>query len=101
MHAPVDATSVATVQARVRRRVLAAYRRRRLIAFIVESAVIVRGLDHLGEPTRAPRRAPIRGPPWADERWDAMDVSHGATTYPNPAADVMPEDESQRHDLSW
>ena len=38
-----------------------------LIAFIVESAVIVRILDHLGEPSRALRMAPIRGPPRADD----------------------------------
>ena len=41
-----------------------------LVACITERRVIVRILDHLGEPTRAPRMAPIRGPP-GDLRYDA------------------------------
>ena len=40
------------------------------VAFITERRVIVRILDHLGEPSRAPRMAPIRGPP-GDLRYDA------------------------------
>lgn len=34
-----------------------------LIAFLNGRAVIVRILDHPREPSRAPRMAPIRGPP--------------------------------------
>ena len=70
-----------------------------LIAFIVESAVIVRLLDHLGEPSRALRMAPIRGPPWADDGWDAIVDSDNEP--PHPATQVMPDYESQRQDLSW
>ena len=40
------------------------------VAFITERRVIVRILDHLGEPSQAPRMAPIRGPP-GDLRYDA------------------------------
>ena len=78
----------------------------RWVAFIVERAVIVRILEHLGEPTHAPRAAPIRDPPpsrWASRR--------GASTRaeahpPEPAFDAlfldpMPDDENQRQDLGW
>ena len=70
-----------------------------LIAFIVEPAVIVCLLDHLGEPSRALRMAPIRGPPWADDCWDAIVDSDNKP--PHPASQVMPDYESQRQDLSW
>jgi hypothetical protein len=70
-----------------------------LIAFIIESAVIVRILDHLGEPSRALRRAPIRGPPRADDYWGTIvDCDNDS---PDPARHVMPDYESQRQDLSW
>lgn len=71
----------------------------RLIAFIVESAVIVGVLDHLGEPSRALHMAPIRGPPRADDYWGAIVDSDNDT--PDPASQVMPDYESQRQDLSW
>ena len=61
----------------------------------------MRILDHLGEPSRARWAAPIRGPPWADPRGDAIDVGDSDATYPNPATQVMPDDENQRQDLSW
>ena len=70
-----------------------------LIAFIVEPAAIVRILDHLGEPSRALRRAPIRGPPDTDDDWNAIvDCDNDS---PDPARQVMPDYESQRQDLSW
>ena len=70
-----------------------------LITFIVESAVIVRILDHLGEPSRALGMAPIRGPPSTDDYWEAMvDCDNEGT---DPARQVMPDYESQRQDLSW
>ena len=72
-----------------------------LIAFIVESAVIVRLLDHLGEPSRALPMAPIRGPPRADDCWDWIADSDNEATTPNPASQVMPDYESQRQDLTW
>ena len=70
-----------------------------LITFIVESAVIVRILDHLGEPSRALGMAPIRGPPSTDDYCGAMvDCDNEGT---DPARQVMPDYESQRQDLSW
>jgi hypothetical protein len=71
----------------------------RLIAFIIESAMIVRLLDHLGEPSRALRRAPIRGPPSADDYWGA--IVDCANDSPDSARHVMPDYESQRQDVSW
>ena len=69
-----------------------------LIAFIVESTVIVRLLDHLGEPSRALRRAPIRGPPRASDWGAIVDCDNDS---PDPARHVMPDYESQRQDVSW
>lgn len=128
------------VQARVRRRILAAYRRHgvldaeaakdmaawahgggrliarisdadplrcrrcggsmQLIAFITERAVIVRILDHLGEPSRAPRMAPIRGPPHGSmPQRDDPDTRR--SRQPDPPTDVMPDYENQNQDLVW
>jgi len=62
-----------------------------LIALITERTVIVRILEHIGEPSRAPRMAPIRGPPGdgamqeRDDRWTRR--SH----HPDPPVDVMPD----------
>ena len=72
-----------------------------LITFIVESAVIVRILDHLGEPSRALRMAPIRGPPRADDYWGDWGAVDCDNDSPDPARQVMPDDESQRQDMSW
>ena len=73
-----------------------------LTTFIVESAVIVRILDHLGEPSRALRRAPIRGPPRADDYWgDWNAIVDCDNDSPDPARQVMPDYESQRQDMSW
>jgi hypothetical protein len=74
----------------------------RLIAFIIESTVIVRLLDHLGEPSRALRRAPIRGPPSADDYWgDWGAIVACDNDSPDSARHVMPDYESQRQDVSW
>ena len=50
----------------------------------------------------APHAAPAPTPDdLADQRRDAIDDSDSATMYPNPATEFMPDDESQRQDLSW
>lgn len=72
-----------------------------LIAFIIESAGIVRLLAHVGEPSLAPRRAPIRGPPWGGETWGDHDVNACRSLALDPPVDALPDDESQRQDLSW
>jgi len=57
----------------------------RLIAFITEGAVIVRILDHLGEPSRAQRMAPIRGPPHgAMQQRDDLDTRRSLTSIRRP-----------------
>ena len=72
-----------------------------LIAFITEPAVIVRILEHLGEPARPPRMAPIRGPPCVD----ALQQRNGRDTRrslnPDQPDDVMPDCENQNQDLVW
>ena len=70
------------------------------IAFIVERAAIVRLLDHLGEPSRMPRRAPIRGPPCAGEWGDGNDIGDCTSLVLDPPVDVMPDYENQRQDVS-
>ena len=70
-----------------------------LIAFIVEPTVIVRLLDHLGEPSRALGMASIRGSPRADDYWGAF-VDRDNEPH-DPARQAMPDYESQRQDLSW
>ncbi len=72
-----------------------------LIAFITERAVIVRILDHLGEPSRAPRMAPIRGPPGDGNMTRREDPWTAASRQPNPPVDVMPDYENQNQDLVW
>lgn len=64
-----------------------------LIAFFTERTVIVRILDHIGEASRAPRVAPIRGPPSVDVMQQRDD--RGARRFLNldASVDVMPDDE--------
>ena len=71
-----------------------------LIAFITERAVIVRILDHLGQPSRAPRMALIRGSPHgAMQPRDDPDTRRSC--HPDPPVDVMPDYENQNQDLVW
>ncbi len=72
-----------------------------LIGFITERAVIVRILDHLGEPNRAPRMAPIRGPPDDGNMTRQEDLWTGRSRHPDPLTDVMPDYENQNQDLVW
>ena len=72
-----------------------------LIAFITERSVIVRILDHLGVPSRAPRMAPIRGPPGDGNTTRQEDLWTGRLRHPDPPADVMPDYENQNQDLVW
>ena len=51
------------------------------------------------QPSRALRRASIRGSPRTDDDWNAIvDCDNDS---PDPARQVMPDYESQRQDLSW
>jgi|GEM_PF-3505923 len=72
-----------------------------LIALIIERAVIVRILEHIGEPSVTPRMATIRGAP----RVEAMQQRHDLWTRrmhnPDPPVDVMPDSENHRQDLVW
>jgi hypothetical protein len=71
-----------------------------LIGFITARAVIVRILDHLGEPSRAPRMAPIRGPPHgAMQQRDDLDTRR--SRHLDPPVDLMPDYENQNQDLVW
>lgn len=76
-----------------------------LIALITERAVIARILDHLGEPSRAPRMAPIRGPPGDGNMTRQEDFWTGRSRQPDPPVDppfdVMPDYEDQNQDLVW
>ena len=54
---------------------------------------------HLGEPSRALGTASIRGPPNADDYWEAIVDSDNDRL--DPASQVIPDYESQRQDLSW
>ena len=72
-----------------------------LIGFITERAVIVRILDHLGEPGRAPRMAPIRGPPGYGATTRQQDLRTARSRHPDPPVDVMPDYENQNQDLVW
>ena len=65
----------------------------------VRRSPIVRILDHLGEPSRAPRMAPIRSPPCAGEWWDGDDIGDCRSLAFDPPVDVMPDDENQRQDV--
>ena len=73
----------------------------RLIAFITERRLIVRILDHLGEPSRAPRMAPIRGPPSIDAMQQRDDRGNRRSLNLDPPVDVMPDYENQNQDLVW
>jgi hypothetical protein len=72
-----------------------------IIAFITERAVIVRILDHIGEPSRAPLMAPIRGPPGDGSMTRQEALRTGRSRHPDPPVDVMPEYENQNQDLVW
>ncbi len=61
----------------------------------------MRILDHLGESSRAPGMAPIRGPPGGGEAWDGHDVNAYRSLALDPPADVVPDYEDQRQDVSW
>ncbi len=53
----------------------------RIIAFIVDTAIVRDILAHLGEPTAPPKIAPARGPPL----WEAAGTDH------HPSADPAPK----------
>jgi hypothetical protein len=72
-----------------------------LIAFITARAVIVRILDHLGELERAPRMAPIRGPPGDGNMTRQEDLWTSRSRHPDQPGDVMPDYENQNQDLAW
>ncbi len=61
------------------------------IAFITERAVIVRVLDHIGEPSRAPRITPIRGPLGRREVTQRDDLGTRRPRHHDPPVDVMPD----------
>jgi hypothetical protein len=91
---PADATAVP-----VRRRNASLRRPHAADRFITERAVIVRILDHLGEPGRAPRMAPIRGPPDDGNMTRQDDLWTGRSRHPDRPVDVMPDYEKQNQDL--
>ena len=70
----------------------------RIIAFITEPSTVRQILEHLGEPTRPPRIAPVRGPPL----WEAAAVALPAGNAPHwePAAQPLPEIEFDQR-LAW
>jgi len=72
-----------------------------LIAFITERAVNVRILEHLGEPSRAPRIAPIRGPPGDGAMQQRDDLWTRRSQHSDPPVDVMPDYENQNQDMVW
>lgn len=72
-----------------------------LIAFITERRVIVRILDHIGELKRAPRMAPIRGPPSVDAMQQRDDLCTRRSLNVDPPVDVMPDYENQSQDTVW
>jgi hypothetical protein len=72
-----------------------------LIAFITGRAVVVRILGRLGDPSRAPRMAPIRGPPGDSNMTRHDDLSTGRSRHPDPPVDVMPDYENQKQALVW
>jgi hypothetical protein len=72
-----------------------------LFAFITERPVIVRVLEHIGEPGRAPRMAPIRGPPGNVEMQQQDGVASRRSVNLDPPVDVMPDYESQNQDVVW
>jgi len=72
----------------------------RLIASIVERAVIVRILDHLGEPSEPARAGPIRDPPEMAQAWAEAGAEFDALAI-ELISDVMPDYENQRQDLGW
>ena len=72
-----------------------------LIAFITERAEIVRILEHIGEPSRAPRMAPIRGPPGNGAMTPRDDISACGSRHLDPPVDVMPDDENQSQEMVW
>lgn len=72
-----------------------------LIAFVVARPVIVRILDHVGQPSTAPRRAPIRGPPGDNGMHEGNDIGARRSLNLDPSVDVMPDYENQSQDLVW
>ena len=72
-----------------------------LIAFITGRSVIVRILEHIGEPSGAPRMATIRGPPSVDAMQQRDDLWTRRSLNPDPRVDVMPDCENQSQDLLW
>ena len=72
-----------------------------LIAFITERTVIVRMLDHIGEISRAPRMAPIRGPPSVGAMQQRDDRGTRRSVHLDPSVEVMPDYENQNQDLVW
>jgi hypothetical protein len=66
----------------------------RLIAFVTDSASVIRILEHLGEPTRAPPVSPARGPPAWEGRLDQ------SPAYDPTAPAPVPEYELDQR-VSW
>ena len=54
----------------------------RIIAFVLDPAVIARILTHLGEPTAAPPLGPARGPPQTELGFEQVDPSAGGGDWP-------------------
>ena len=72
-----------------------------LIALITERAVILRILDHIGAPGRAPRMAPIRGQPGDGNMTQRDDRSSRRSLDLDPPVDVMPAYENQKQEPVW
>ena len=73
-------------------------------AFITERAVIVRIPEHIGEPSRAPRMAPIRGPPSDDAMQLRDELWTRRSHHPDPPdapVDGMPDYENQSQEMVW
>jgi len=67
----------------------------RIIAFINDGLVIRKILDHMGEPTSAPRIAPARGPPL----WE-LPVAGQAERETDPQAQSAPDYEFDQR-VAW
>jgi len=56
----------------------------RIIAFVTDSASIIRILEYLGEPTRLPPVSPARGPPGWAQVFDQTPVFDPVAPTPEP-----------------
>ena len=57
----------------------------RILAFVTDTASVIRILGHLGEPTQPPRVAPARGPPESAARFDQSPAFDPSAAEPAPA----------------